>query len=94
MRPKRLTLSVMRNDDCDVHTIRVDCGFNSWRKFSIWRGQKVVPGSKNRELCVAPIVNSERIPHLRNCTDLRQEYATPSVLIWPRADVHVLLLAD
>jgi len=36
MRPKRLTLSVMRNDDCDVYAIRVDYGFNSWRKLSIW----------------------------------------------------------
>jgi len=35
MRPKVLTLSVMRNNDCDIYAIRVDYSFNSWRKFSI-----------------------------------------------------------
>jgi len=54
-----------------------------------------MPGSKNRELRVAAIVSSEKIAHLgRTCTDLRQEYATPSVLVWSGANIHVLLLAD
>jgi len=32
---KVLTLSVMRNNDCDIYAIRVDYSFNSWCKLSI-----------------------------------------------------------
>lgn len=49
--PRISTLSVMRDDHCDVHPIRVDHGLNGWRKFALWRGQEVVVGLENRKLC-------------------------------------------
>ena len=45
-----LTLSVMRDDHCDVHPIHVDHCLNGRRKFAVWGGQEVVLGPENREL--------------------------------------------
>ncbi len=41
----------MRDNHCDVHPICIDHGLNGRRKFAIWRGQEVVVGLENRELC-------------------------------------------
>ena len=49
------TLSVMRDNHCDVHSIYVDDGFDGWCKFAIWRGQKMVLGLENRELCAESV---------------------------------------
>jgi hypothetical protein len=45
------TLSVVRDNHCDIHPIYVDHGLNGRRKFAVWRGQKMVLGPENRELC-------------------------------------------
>jgi hypothetical protein len=44
------TLSVMRDNHCDIHPIYVDHGLNGRRKFAVWRGQKMMLGPENREL--------------------------------------------
>ena len=49
------TLSVMRDNHSDIHTVYVDHGFNGWRKFAIWRGQKMVLGLEDRELCAESV---------------------------------------